>query len=158
MVGTNSQIFQKQLGTLRQIKCSKDVTLYAKWTVNSYTVTFDSKGGDAVPSATVTYGNTVSKPSDPENPSLDDTIKMSLMLMMHQCMIFTFKNWYTDEALTTPFDFDTPITADIKLYAKWGLPIVELGDHDDGVLGTQFDRVWLSNSWWRILKSRYGRP
>jgi uncharacterized repeat protein (TIGR02543 family) len=50
---------------------AKDVTLYAKWTVNSYTVTFDSKGGDAVPSATVTYGNTVAKPSDPEK--IDDT-------------------------------------------------------------------------------------
>jgi hypothetical protein len=25
--------------------------------------------------------------------------------------------------------------------------------HEDGTLGTQFDRVWLSNSWWRILKA-----
>ena len=55
--------------------------------------------------------------------------------------------------MTTPFDFDTPITADITLYAKWGLPIAELAGHDDGTLGTQFDRVWLSNSWWRILKA-----
>ncbi|MDD3016434.1 MAG: InlB B-repeat-containing protein [Lactococcus chungangensis] len=132
---------------------AKDVTLYAKWTVNSYTVTFDSKGGDAVPSATVTYGNTVSKPSDPENPSLDDTIKNVTDANDAPVHDFTFKNWYTDEALTTPFDFDTPITADITLYAKWGLPIVELGDHDDGTLGTQFDRVWLSNSWWRVLKA-----
>jgi len=132
---------------------AKDVTLYAKWTVNSYTVTFDSKGGDAVPSATVTYGNTVAKPSDPENPSLDDTIKNVTDANDAPVHDFTFKNWYTDEALTTPFDFDTPITADITLYAKWGLPIVELGDHDDGTLGTQFDRVWLSNSWWRILKA-----
>jgi Listeria/Bacterioides repeat len=137
---------------------AKDVTLYAKWTVNSYTVTFDSKGGDAVPSATVTYGNTVSKPSDPENPSLDDTIKNVTDANDAPVHDFTFKNWYTDEALTTPFDFDTPITADIKLYAKWGLPIVELGDHDDGVLGTQFDRVWLSNSWWRILKADMADP
>ena len=132
---------------------AKDVTLYAKWTVNSYTVTFDSKGGDVVPSATVTYGNTVAKPSDPENPSLDDTIKNVTDANDAPVHDFTFKNWYTDEALTTPFDFDTPITADITLYAKWGLPIVELGGHEDGTLGTQFDRVWFSNSWWRILKA-----
>ena len=132
---------------------AKDVTLYAKWTVNSYTVTFDSKGGDVVPSATVTYGNTVAKPSDPENPSLDDTIKNVTDANDAPVHDFTFKNWYTDEALTTPFDFDTPITADITLYAKWGLPIAELAGHDDGTLGTQFDRVWLSNSWWRILKA-----
>ena len=137
---------------------AKDVTLYAKWTVNSYTVTFDSKGGDAVPSATVTYGNTVAKPSDPENPSLDDTIKNVTDANDAPVHDFTFKNWYTDEALTTTFDFDTPITADITLYAKWGLPIAELAGHDDGTLGTQFDRVWLSNSWWRILKADMADP
>ena len=137
---------------------AKDVTLYAKWTVNSYTVTFDSKGGDVVPSATVTYGNTVAKPSDPENPSLDDTIKNVTDANDAPAHDFTFKNWYTDESLTTPFDFDTPITADIKLYAKWGLPIAELAGHEDGMLGTQFDRVWLSNSWWRILKADMADP
>ena len=131
---------------------AKDVTLYAKWDV-TYTVIFDSKGGDAVPSETVTYGNTVSKPSDPENPSLDDTIKNVTDANDAPAHDFTFKNWYSDEALTAPFDFDTPITADITLYAKWGLPIVELGGHEDGTLGTQFDRVWFSNSWWRILKA-----
>ena len=71
---------------------------------------------------------------------------------------FILKGWYTDEALTTPFDFDTPITSDNTLYAKWGLPIVELGGHEDGTLGTQFDRVWLSNSWWRILKADMADP
>ena len=136
---------------------AKDVTLYAKWDV-TYTVIFDSKGGDAVPSETVTYGNTVSKPSDPENPSLDDTIKNVTDANDAPAHDFTFKNWYSDEALTAPFDFDTPITADITLYAKWGLPIAELAGHEDGVLGTQFDRVWLSNSWWRILKADMADP
>ena len=129
---------------------AKDVTLYAKWTVNSYTVTFDSKGGDVVPSATVTYGNTVSKPSDPAKDDATPNVTAAGDASAHD---FILKGWYTDEALTTPFDFDTPITADITLYAKWGLPIVELGGHEDGTLGTQFDRVWLSNSWWRILKA-----
>jgi len=129
---------------------AKDVTLYAKWTVNSYTVTFDSKGGDAVPSATVTYGDTVSKPSDPAKDDATPNVTAAGDAPAHD---FTFKKWYSDEALTTPFDFDTPITADITLYAKWGLPIAELAGHDDGTLGTQFDRVWLSNSWWRILKA-----
>jgi Listeria/Bacterioides repeat len=129
---------------------AKDVTLYAKWTVNSYTVTFDSKGGDAVPSAAVTYGNTVAKPSDPAKDDATPNVTAAGDASAHD---FILKGWYTDEALTTPFDFDTPITADITLYAKWGLPIAELAGHDDGTLGTQFDRVWLSNSWWRILKA-----
>jgi uncharacterized repeat protein (TIGR02543 family) len=99
----------------------------------------------------VAYGQTVSQPTNPENPSLDDAISNAeANAPAHD---YTFKGWYTDPSLKTAFDFSTPITNDITLYAKWGLPIVELVGHDDGTLGTQFDRVWLSNSWWRILKA-----
>lgn len=27
--------------------------------------------------------------------------------------------WYSDSSLTSPYDFETPVTADITLYAKW---------------------------------------
>jgi len=127
-----------------------DKTFYGKTTPKTYTVTFNSKGGSDVSSATVTYGDTVSKPSDPAKDDATPNVTAAGDASAHD---FTFKNWYTDEALTTPFDFDTPITADITLYAKWGFLIAELAGHEDGVLGTRFDRVWLSNSWWRILKA-----
>lgn len=32
---------------------------------------------------------------------------------------FNFENWYSDASLTTAFDFNTPITADTTIYAKW---------------------------------------
>ena len=32
---------------------------------------------------------------------------------------YEFEGWYTDEALSNPFDFDTAITKDTTLYAKW---------------------------------------
>ena len=33
---------------------------------------------------------------------------------------FVFFGWYADEALTTPYDFDTTIvTSDVTIYAKW---------------------------------------
>lgn len=32
---------------------------------------------------------------------------------------YTFLGWYSDNTLSTPFDFSTPITADITLFAKW---------------------------------------
>ncbi|SFZ74737.1 LPXTG-motif cell wall anchor domain-containing protein/Listeria/Bacterioides repeat-containing protein [Lactococcus chungangensis CAU 28 = DSM 22330] len=127
-----------------------DKTFYGKTTPKTYTVTFESNGGSDVPSATVNHGDTVSKPSDPAKDDATPNVTAAGDASAHD---FILKGWYTDEALTTPFDFDTPITADITLYAKWGLPIVELAGHDDGTLGTQFDRVWLSNSWWRILKA-----
>lgn len=34
---------------------------------------------------------------------------------------YKFEGWYSDEELTTPFDFNSPITKDIKLYAKWSV-------------------------------------
>lgn len=32
---------------------------------------------------------------------------------------YTFGGWYTEAACTTAYDFTTPVTADITLYAKW---------------------------------------
>jgi len=32
---------------------------------------------------------------------------------------FTFNGWYTDPECTVPYDFDTPVTEDIDLYAGW---------------------------------------
>ena len=42
-----------------------DFTLYAKWTINSYTITFDSNGGSAVASITQNYGTAVVAPANP---------------------------------------------------------------------------------------------
>ncbi len=39
--------------------------LTAQWTVNQYTITFDSNGGTAVASITMPYGSAVTAPSDP---------------------------------------------------------------------------------------------
>ena len=46
-------------------------------------------------------GKTVAKPADPT------------------CEGYTFLGWFTDTALTQEFDFATPVTADMTLYAKW---------------------------------------
>jgi uncharacterized repeat protein (TIGR02543 family) len=34
---------------------------------------------------------------------------------------FAFVGWYTDEELSTLFDFSTPVSSDLTLYAKWEL-------------------------------------
>lgn len=69
-----------------------------------YTVTFDSYGGTPVPPAQeVEYGLTATKPADP-------TLKG-----------YTFAFWYLgeDEQNATAYDFDTPVTENITLTAKW---------------------------------------
>ena len=70
--------------------------------VTNYTVTFNSKGGSEVAAQTVASGETATKPSDPTKADA------------------TFVNWYTDEEATTNvYDFTTPVTGDITLYAGW---------------------------------------
>ena len=70
---------------------------------NTYTVTFDSKGGgDIDASVDIIFGSTITKPT---NPTIDGQI---------------FGGWYTDEAYTTLWDFDNDtVTASITLFAKW---------------------------------------
>ena len=128
-----------------------DKLFYGKTTPRMYQVAFDSTGGESVPPVIVTHGEKV---SEPVAPTKDDAIPNDA-LAPHD---FEFKGWYTDADLTTPFDFDTPITEPITLYAKWGLPITEAGlvnpsvaSYADGKLGTQGDEVWFANSWFQIL-------
>ena len=71
-------------------------------TMPEFTVTFDTDGGSAVVSQTITYGENASKP-------LNNPIKSG----------YTFDDWYTDDTYTTKFDFTKPITSAITIYAKF---------------------------------------
>ncbi|WP_146200633.1 InlB B-repeat-containing protein, partial [Paenibacillus agaridevorans] len=42
-----------------------NVTLYGKWTISVYTVSFESNGGSAVEATTVEHGDTVEAPEAP---------------------------------------------------------------------------------------------
>lgn len=72
--------------------------------VKRYTVTFDANGKDAAmpDSQRVKEGKAATEPSTKP-----------------QCKGYTFAGWYTDEACTQAYDFSTPVTADLTLYAKW---------------------------------------
>ena len=98
---------------------TKDITLYAKWAVNAvtHTVSFDTKGGSDVASQTIVHGNKATKPADPTKTET-------------KTEAFVFAGWYTstDGGTTlseTAFDFDTAITDNISLYAKWNVYTIE---------------------------------
>lgn len=80
---------------------TQDITLYAKWNINTYTVSFNSNGGNSVASQYVEYNNTASTPIAPQKAG------------------HTFLGWYSDSSLTTPYSFNTRITSDKTLFAKW---------------------------------------
>lgn len=76
-----------------------------------YQITFNSNGGSAVPSQIVKPRRHADKPA---NPTKDGTDTYG----------YAFVNWYTstDDGATLsaePFNFDSEITGNITLYAKW---------------------------------------
>lgn len=80
-----------------------NLTLYAKWTPNSYTATFNTDGGSTVEAQTVAYTENAkfTKPTDPTKAHYD------------------FGGWYSDEGLKTAYSFNTAVTGNVTLYAKW---------------------------------------
>ena len=44
---------------------AENITITAKWTINQYTITFDTAGGSAVASITQDYGSVVTAPANP---------------------------------------------------------------------------------------------
>ena len=80
---------------------TESITLYAKWTVNTYTVTFNTNGGSAVDSQTVNYNSTATTPTAPTKEG------------------YVFAGWYTDTECTVEYNFSGVVTENITLYAKW---------------------------------------
>ena len=67
----------------------------------SYTVTFETNGGTEISPKTVVDGLKIKEPSTPTKDK------------------YVFRSWYEDDEFNTKFDFNTPITSNITLYAKW---------------------------------------
>jgi len=79
----------------------ENIILYAKWTRNSYTVSFSSNGGSLVSSQSVSDGDTAREPAAPIRDG------------------YVFGGWYSDIGLNEAYDFTTSVTASHTLYAKW---------------------------------------
>ena len=75
-----------------------DITLTADWTINTYTVRFDTAGGSSVPEQAIDHGQKITEPAAPTREG------------------YTFTGWLLDGR---PFDFSTPITGNLTLTAGW---------------------------------------
>lgn len=89
-----------------------NVVLYLDWSnkkfwyavdvSTTYTVIFHANGHGSRPdSQDVESGKTASVPTPPTAEG------------------YTFGGWYTESSCTNAYNFDTPVTADLDLYAKW---------------------------------------
>ena len=80
------------------------LTVY--YDLDFHTLTFDTMGGSKIAPETVRHGLTVAKPKDPVNGG------------------YIFDGWYTDKTFRHRYDFSTPLTEDITIYAKWFLIVL----------------------------------
>ncbi|AEF86194.1 repeat protein [Treponema primitia ZAS-2] len=105
-----------------------DITVYAKWQVITYTVSFNNNNGDTeadLQTKIVTYPATTidSLPSEPTRAE------------------FTFIEWNTQEdGSGTAFTAATPVTDDITVYAKWNslsAIILSFADSGSGVFSQE---------------------
>jgi uncharacterized repeat protein (TIGR02543 family) len=78
-----------------------DTNIYVKWIVNTYTVSFETNGGNSIADQQVNYNEKATRPEDPKKTG------------------YTFEGFYADEEYKVPFDFTQKITEDTKIYAKW---------------------------------------
>ena len=82
---------------------TEDVTLYARWAINSYSITFETYGGSTMYPYLAHYGFDVSDVEDP--------VKQG----------YTFGGWYRDSEFTIPYTLTTIPAESIILYAKWNI-------------------------------------
>ncbi|MBQ9609650.1 MAG: InlB B-repeat-containing protein [Lachnospiraceae bacterium] len=80
---------------------AEDITLYAKWDINSYTIRFVTNGGSTVAAMTADYGSELTEPDEPVRDG------------------YTFTGWFADKGLTKEYDFTKKPVSDVTLYAGW---------------------------------------
>ena len=87
-----------------------DVTLYAKWTINQYTVMWVTNGGNDLTgdyTTTADYGTVIKLPNTPTKDQTESTT-------------YTFAGWYTNVACTQALEDGAIVPENgMTLYAKW---------------------------------------
>jgi uncharacterized repeat protein (TIGR02543 family) len=99
---------------------AEDVTLTAQYSINQYTITFDTNEGSLITAITQDYETVVNAPS----PTKEG---------------YTFNGWYSDSEFKTAYSFTTMPAEDMTVYAKWDINSYTLQflDSDGTVLRTQ---------------------
>lgn len=138
---------------------TEDITLYAKWVeakkeptkspeptkaveatkvpvsteqqeakVVTYEVSFDTNGGSKIETLKVKSGDKIKKPADPSKEG------------------YKFEGWFENKTLKWEYNFETPITESITLYAKWS----EKSKDDTSKSTPATNILWTSASTWAI--------
>ncbi len=91
-----------------------EITLYAHYSINKYTISFETNGGTSVTAITQNYATEVAAPEAPAKNG------------------YGFGGWYANEELTRKYTFSTMPAEDITLYAKWNIVTYDIVYNLDG--------------------------
>ena len=83
-------------------------TVLATFAIDTFTITFNSNGGNTVSTQSVPYNSAATEPTAPTRSGS------------------VFAGWYSDSGLTSGFSFTSLITANITLYAKWTATVIRV--------------------------------
>ncbi len=89
-------------------------TLYAGYSINQYTISFETNGGTTIAPITQNYATAVTAPPAPAKNG------------------YRFIGWYRDSALKDAYTFTTIPAENITLYAKWETVTYTITYHLDG--------------------------
>ena len=100
---------------------AENITVTAQWTVNEYTINFNSDGGSEVAAITANYGEAITAPADPTKEG------------------YTFGGWFTDSTFATAYTIPATMPAigannhdSITLIAKWNVNEYTITFNTDG--------------------------
>ena len=149
------------------------VTLYAEWTVNQYTITFNSAGGSPVAPITQAYGTPVTAPADPTragytfagwNPAIPATMPVGGATLTAQWTVnqytITFNSAGGSPVAPITQDYGTPVTAPANptragyTFAGWNPAVpatMPLG-------GAALTAQWTLNSYTVSFNAQGGSP
>ncbi|MBP3238619.1 MAG: InlB B-repeat-containing protein [Lachnospiraceae bacterium] len=96
------------------VKITADQILYARWTVNTYKVSFKGNGGSNAPDISVTYDSTYGTLPNPTRQG------------------FTFAGWSTDKSNTVTSGTAVTIAGNHTLYAKWTANVYKVSFNANG--------------------------
>ncbi len=108
----------------------EDNNLLVKISERKFNVMFHTNGAGSVATQMLTYGQTATQPTQPTKAG------------------YTFQGWYTSQGA---YDFSTPVTDDVAIYAKWNEFYLQNGTSFTGTVVTPAPLVNLTasgfNSW-----------
>ncbi len=98
-----------------------NTTLYAGWARNEHSVTFVYGNGQSDAIISRYYGDKIVRPTPPTRTGHD------------------FLGWYTSETGGTQYNFDSTVTGNVRLYARWQIQVFTVTFMVDGEVYKSID-------------------